>query len=494
MENWSAVSTWTKAEARRKQINQLQTFFSDTMAVHSPHYRKLFEEEGFDPSKISRREHLKQLPFTTKEDLLPAPDNNKKFREFILDPDQEHIRSQWSTKFKALFQGKESVKQQVEEEFRPVFITATTGRSSQPVAFFYSKYDMDILSKAGYRLVDVLGGDTKSKGVSLFPYAPHLAFWQVVFAALDFGMLIHSTGGGKLRGTEGNLELLDRMNPEILLGIPSYVYHMLREGIKRDIDFSNLEKIVLGGEAISPSGRQNMIDKAQEGGAGEVHVTATYAFTEARMAWGECPGVPSEGTGYHYYPDLNLFELRDPETGEIVPHGEGGELVYTPIDGRGSVVLRYRTGDICESIQWGKCPHCGRRLPRIMGPIHRVSKIEGLKLDKLKGTLVNFNDLQSLLSSHELLREWQVEFRKEDDDPMGLDELHLHVCTTEGTDPEHVKKEIKQDIRNTIEVTPNEIHFHTYSEILDRLGLETELKEERFLDNRPNEEDPQNQE
>lgn len=487
MDNWSAVAQWREDEARRKQDNQLHQYLTETVGVHSPHYRQLFKMENIEPGQIHRREDLVDLPFTTKEDLLPAPDNNKKFREFILDPDRDHIRSQWSTKLKALFYGKDAVKNEVEDEFRPVFITATTGRSSQPVAFFYTKRDMDILSKAGNRLVDVLGGDREMMGVSLFPFAPHLAFWQVVFASLEFGMLVHSTGGGKSRGTEGNLEFLNRMSPEILLGIPSYVYHMLREGIKRDVDFSNLKKIVLGGEAISASGRQNMIDKAQEGGAGEVDITVTYAFTEARMAWGECPGPPGEGTGYHYYPDMNLFELRDPESGEIVPHDQGGELVYTPLDGRGSIVLRYRTGDICQSIQWGECPHCGRHLPRIMGPIHRISKIEGLKLDKLKGTLINFNDLQNLLGSHELLREWQVEFRKEDDDPMGLDELHLHVCVTEGIDTDSAEKQLKEDIKGAIEVTPNQIHFHSYSEILDRLGLETKLKEERFLDNRPEE-------
>jgi phenylacetate-CoA ligase len=467
------------------QEEKLTEFLSDVVYPHSPHYRRLFDDEGISPSDIQTREDLGQLPFTTKEDLLPKPDNNDKYREFILDPDRDHLKSKWSNRLKALFYGRDSVKEEIEKEFRPIFITATTGRSSQPVAFFYTDHDMNILSRAGNRLVDVLGGQTEWKGVSLFPYAPHLAFWQVVFAALDFGMLVHSTGGGKLRGTEGNLELIERMNPEVLMGIPSYVYHIIREGEKKGVSFSNLEKIVLGGEAISPSGRENMIGKAQEAGAGDVNVTVTYAFTEARMAWGECPGGPAEPTGYHFYPDMNLFELRDPETEEIVPHEEGGELVYTPLDGRGSVVLRYRTGDICDSIQWGECPHCGRHLPRIMGPIHRVSKIEGLKLDKVKGTLVNFNDLQSLLSSHEVIREWQVELRKEDDDPMGLDELHLHVATKEGTDDSNATEQLKGDIREAIEVTPNEIHFHTYQEMLDRLGLETELKEERFLDNRP---------
>ncbi len=300
-------------------------------------------------------------------------------------------------------------------------------------------------------------------------------------------MLVVSTGGGKLRGTEGNLDLIRRLEPEFVMGIPSYVYHVFREAVNAGQDLSYVEGIILGGEAISPGGRQQLVDLAEQGGADDPDVLVTYAFTEARMAWPECPAPPDDPPGYHYYPDMNYFELRDPESGEIVPHEEGGELVYTPLDARGSVVLRYRTGDLCQAIEWGDCPHCGRSLPRIMGPIERVSKIEGLKLDKVKGTLINFNDLQRMLDEHPMLEEWQIEFRKENDDPMGLDEIHLHINPRSELDRSDVEERLTEDIRQNAEVRPNRIHFHDYDEMLERLGMETKLKEERFLDNRPGE-------
>ncbi|MFB6355066.1 MAG: phenylacetate--CoA ligase family protein [bacterium] len=488
MPDWETVENWPRDEAELYQDQRIGQFISDIVYPNSPYYQELFEQEDLSPNDIHDTDDLQKLPFTTKQDLLPSDEQPDRYRDFILQPDEERMKWKPSNILRALFFGRDTVREEIEREFRPVFLTATTGRSAEPVAFLYSKYDMDNLSSWGSRLIDVFGGTTDMKGINMFPYAPHLAYWQSVFAALDFGILAHSTGGGKVRGTEGNIDLMDRMQPEILIGMPSYVYHILREGNKQGASFESLEKIILGGEAITPSGRKKMIEQARDGGAGSVNVQATYAFTEARVAWGECPGEPDQPTGYHYYPDVNYFELRDPETGERVPHEEGGELVYTPLDGRGSVVLRYRTGDLCESIQWGECPHCGRRLPRIMGPIQRVSKIEDLKLDKVKGTLVNFNNFQETLNGHEMVSEWQIELRKEDDDPMGLDELHLHVSYKEGIDEEQAKQQLREDIVEATEVSPNKIHSHSYEDMLERLGLETELKEERFLDNRPEEE------
>src|SRR5207248_8573804 len=80
-------------------------------------------------------------------------------------------------------------------------------------------------------------------------------------------------------------------------------------------------------------------------GTRNVQVLATYGFTEAKQAWTECPfaeGQPSPG--YHLYPDLGIIEVVDPKTGEPLPPGEPDEIVFTPLDARGSVVLRYRPG------------------------------------------------------------------------------------------------------------------------------------------------------
>src|SRR5205823_4261574 len=85
-------------------------------------------------------------------------------------------------------------------------------------------------------------------------------------------------------------------------------------------------------------------------------------------------------------------------------------------------------GDIVEGgIAYGKCPHCGQMLPRLMGTISRTSEIREMKLDKLKGTIVDFNKLEHVLDNFERIGTWQLELRKANDDPLEVDELILHV-------------------------------------------------------------------
>src|SRR5690606_17812194 len=116
--------------------------------------------------------------------------------------------------------------------------------------------------------------------------------------------------------------------------------------VERGLESPNLKKIVLGGEKVPPGTRRKLRALCAELGSGKVEVMATYGFTEAKMAWPECPGGGLSGApGYHLSPDLGIIEIVDPETGNPVGAGEPGEIVFTPLASRGSVVIRYRTGD-----------------------------------------------------------------------------------------------------------------------------------------------------
>src|SRR5256714_8248077 len=131
------------------------------------------------------------------------------------------------------------------------------------------------------------------------------------------------------------------------------------------------------------------------------------------MAWGECSFPRDQPSGgYHLYPDLGIMEVIDPASGEVVPDGHPGELVFTPLDSRGTVVLRYRTGDYIDGgLVYEPCPHCGRRMPRLVGKISRSSEIKSMNLDKLKGTLVDFNQLEHVLDDAPNIGTWQLEIR-----------------------------------------------------------------------------------
>jgi phenylacetate-coenzyme A ligase PaaK-like adenylate-forming protein len=299
-------------------------------------------------------------------------------------------------------------------------------------------------------------------------------------------MLDIPTGGGKVMGTDGNVKMIEKFQPAVIIGMPSFVYHVLRTAREQGKKFGHVRKIILGGEKTPEGMRQKMLSILGEMGAADVTIHGTYGFTESKMAWGECPVAFPNSSGYHLYPDLGVIEVVDPDTGSVKGEGEAGELVWTPIDARGTVVLRYRTGDIVDGgVVWEPCPYCKRTLPRIVGKISRRSNMQDLKLDKIKGTLVDFNSLQHLLDGCTDIEEWQVELRKAPDDPLDLDELILHVAPRNGAPADKLRDKLSSRIHDEIEISPNRIEIHTLEDMLKRVRMETELKEKRVVDNRP---------
>ena len=181
----------------------------------------------------------------------------------------------------------------------------------------------------------------------------------------------------------------------------------------------------------------------------------------------------------------------DPDSGEILPEGETGELVYTAIDGRASVVLRYRTGDIVNGgITRDRCPGCGRMVSRLASNLGRASNNVDFALTKIKGTLVNLNVLADIMNEHEGVDEWQLVIRKRNDDPFDIDEMVISLSTAgrgagEQEDEQEVVADLQRRIFEAVELRPSEFELLDREEILERLGMETRLKENRFVDLRP---------
>jgi phenylacetate-coenzyme A ligase PaaK-like adenylate-forming protein len=216
-------------------------------------------------------------------------------------------------------------------------------------------------------------------------------------------------------------------------------------------------------------------------------VIRTYGFTEAKLAWAECPFAEDAGSaGYHVHPDLALIEIVDPKTGEPRGEGEPGEIVFTPLDARGSVVLRYRTGDCIDGgLFYEPCPCCGRVVPRLVGDISRNSEIKELRIEKLKGTLIDFNHLEHVLDNVEHVGTWQVELRKRNDDPLELDELVLHVEKSDDFSDANLRALLSERFARELEIHPNRIEFHPVAAMRDKQGVGTQLKEQRIVDHRP---------
>ncbi len=480
------VPRWDNASQEvweRWQLRALHHYLKHRVYPFSTHYRQLFQEHDFRPEDLRSLTDWAQLPMTSKSDLTVSVERQ---REFVLVPEQAVLRHEPHVMWQALLHGRAQVREELEHEFRPVLLTSTTGRSSAPVPFVYTKYDLDNLEIAGRRIMECGRSSPEYRHANLFPYAPHLAFWQAHYASLGFGTFMVSTGGGKTLGTEGNILLIDKIQPDILIGMPTFIYHLLREAVELGRHWPKLKRIVLGGEKTAQGLRANLRDLCHELG-GEVHVISTYGFTEAKMAFPECCSATGvTPTGFHLSPDLGIVELIDPRSGCPVEPGQAGEIVFTPLDARGTVVLRYRTGDIAEGgLVWDECPHCGRLGPRLLGPISRASEVRTLNLDKLKGTLVDFNMLEHLLDDQKGIAAWQIELRKHEDDPLEVDEVVLHVAPESGVTPAEVEQMVKHRFHQATELSPNEILCHTLDEMRYRLGVGRLLKEEKLVDRRP---------
>jgi len=485
---WSQLVRTSSSELRRTQDALLARYVREELYPFSAHYRRVFDEAGVDPRSIRSVDDLRRLPFTTKQDLLEAQADPKTKTDFVLIPSPKRIRAHWPFMRKlALVVGGQRAREVLRRAYTPNFLTFTTGRSSDPTAFAYTPHDLELLGDVGTRADDVMGiTDPADRVLNMFPFAPHLAFWAVTLGGFQSGRMTLPTGGGKLLGSAGNRRMMQRFKPTVLVGTPGFIYHMLRDARDREVQLSEVKTIVLGAEKVTPGLKRKMAECLEACGARDVTILGTYGFTEARMAWGECPTGYDETSGYHLYPDLGVFEVIDPETLEPVGEGETGELVYSTISGHGTVVCRYRTGDMAVGgITWEPCPHCGKTLPRASSELRRVSDTHALSLTKIKGTLVDLSHMGTILSGFEGVEEWQIVISKKDDDPHELDQLTVRASLRSGTDEAAFQQKLREEMKVATEIAPNKIELMPLAELLAELGMETEMKEKRFLDRRP---------
>ncbi len=471
--NWHYLQ-YSKPEKIKQSQNKLLRNFIRNQIPYHPFYHNIFKKNKLNFSDIKTTDDLKKLPFTTKEDVAPTQKEPKKFQDFILQPNKELIK-QYATlnkKIKIIFD-----KSHLYFEYKPVHIHFTTGRTANATPVLYTAYDLQKLEESGKRMMNILNVSNNEIVINAFPYAPHLAFWQTFYAIKCINLLSLHSGGGKILGTDKIIKAIESMKATALVGMPGYLYHLIRTAKEQKSNFSNLNLIIFGGERVPSGLREKIKELLASMGSKNSRVLSTYAFTEGKCAWVEC----NEESGYHLYPDFEFIEIVD-KNGERVNEGEKGEIVYTSLDWRGSVFLRYKTGDITKGLYYMKCS-CGRTLPRIDAEIERSSEYKEFRLTKIKGSFVNLNAFFTIMMANKDIEEWQVEIRKKNNDPYEIDELIVYIAPKKKANFDKLKSNLKEKITAETEVTP-EIVKVELKELLKRLGMETELKEKRIVDNR----------
>ena len=472
MKNWETLSRLPRRKIENIQNKKLRFFIKHLLPFH-PFLRDHLKKHAIQSSDIQNTADLQKIPLISKQDILPTENIPDKPRQFILQPDTAAIKKHYpkSRLIKYMITG--NLHESLEREFKPIHIHFTTGRSSAQIPFLYSARDLATLAQTGSRIFQTAGLAKEDIVVNAFPFAPHLAFWQVQKATEAVGIRCLHTGGGKILGTEKILNALQKMEATILISLPGYGYHLVKEAKRQGRNFPKLRHIIFGGERVSPGLREKI-----KGMFPDVTILSTFASTEAKTAWVQC----HEESGYHLYPDLEFVELVD-EEGRRVKEGQPGEIVYTALDWRGSTVMRYRTGDMCAGLTYEPCTHCGRTTPRLHYEIERKSEHKELRLSKVKGELVNLNAFYPLLNGMKEIDEWQVEIRKKDNDVFELDELHVNVACVHGEECTACDVMVEEYVARELAVRPV-VNMHDRQLLINALGMESELKEKRIVDRR----------
>jgi phenylacetate-CoA ligase len=490
--NWDRMSFDEQREYRDRKLSY---FVRTQLYPYSKFYRKLFDDNRIDPDRVRRVEDLRGLPFTYKADIAPDHDDPERFRDFILQPDEE-LMSRYMPRLKyarrrldRLFKGEDYVAEKTHRDYWPVHIQFTTGRTGIPTPILYARRDVERMAEAGRRVLELAGygtlvGSLESSVVNAMPFAPHLGFWMTSKALSRAGMLSFDSGGGRGLGTQRIIYAIQAMGASGIIGMPSYTYHLLRTAACAGSDFSSVKVVIISGERISEGMKEKMSEFLEQMGARDFYIVGALGFTEGRKAYSEC--APGCDTGYHIYPDMDYFELVDPETGDPVAEGEDGELVYTCLEGQGTTVLRFRTGDFVKGgLVYEPCPSCGRRVPRLGSDISRSGTVKGFSLIKLKGTLVDQGAFCTVLDGNPGVEEWQVQITKPGGDPYEVDVLDVFVAPAEGHDHVELRLELEAQLERATEVKPNSIEFLPLDDLVEQLRADDCMKELHFVDKRP---------
>lgn len=288
-------------------------------------YRQRMDEMGVKPEDIKGREDLHKLPFITKDDLRDQYPYG-----LLAKPLSECVR-----------------------------IQSTSGTTGRRVVAFYTQHDIDLWDECCARAIVAAGGSKEdvvhvSYGYGLFTGGPGLNGGSHKVGSLTLPM---SSGN-----TERQIQFMTDLGSTILCCTPSYAAYLAESIIERGLrDQIKLKAGIFGAEAWTEEMRHDIEEKLG------IKAYDIYGLTEISG-----PGVSFEceaQTGMHVNEDHFIAEIINPVTGEVLPDGEKGELVFTSITKEAFPLLRYRTRDICI-LSHEKCP-CGRTHVKMTKPLGR---------------------------------------------------------------------------------------------------------------------------
>ena len=315
--------------ASREEIRAMQDERLVNVIAHVyknvPYYRHLMEEKGVTPDDIRSVDDLHKLPFITKNDLREAYPTG-----LLAVPKSDAVR-----------------------------IQSTSGTTGKRVVAFYTQHDLDLWEDCCARAIAAAGGTRDDVVQVCYGYGLFTGGAGLHGGSHKIGSLTLPMSSGS---TDRQLQFMCDLESTILCCTPSYAAYLAESIHERGLrDKIHLKSGIFGAEAWSEAMRRDIQDKLG------IKAYDIYGLTEIAG-----PGVAfecSEQTGMHINEDHFIAEIIDPVTGEVLPEGEKGELVFTTITKEAFPMIRYRTRDICVLTR-EKCS-CGRSFVKMSKPMGR---------------------------------------------------------------------------------------------------------------------------
>ncbi len=389
-------------------------------------YKEKFNKLGISSQHVNTPDDFKKLPFTTKEELRDAYPLN------IMSCDESEI----------------------------VRIHSSSGTTGLPIIIPYTSQDVEDWAEMMMRCYKIAGITNMDR----IQITPGYGLWT---AGIGFqagcerlGAMAVPLGPGN---TEKQIQMMIDLKSTVLASTSSYALLLAEEIEKRGIgDKIHLKKGVIGSERWGEKMRSRI--KNELG----ISLYDIYGLTEI---YG--PGISIScdcESGLHYFDDYLYFEIINPETGEVLPEGELGELVITTFRKQGAPLIRYRTHDLTRLIS-GECP-CGCKYPR-----HDVILGRSDDMIKVKGVNIYPGQIEDVLKAVDgASSEYQIVIEHFE----GKDRMQLRVEKENGVSTEELEKTIQS-------VFKTKIGIRIDVEVVNLGELpRSEKKSKRVFDNRYN--------
>lgn len=421
------IETASRDEISALQLSRLKKTLQNAYD-NVPHYRKVFEDRGVHPDDLKDLSDLSLFPFTTKSDLR----DNYPFGMFAV-PQSEVVR-----------------------------VHASSGTTGRPTVVGYTAADIDTWSQLVARSLRAGGVRSTDKVHVAFGYGLFTGGLGAHYGAERLGCTVIPVSGGM---TERQIQLISDFRPDAILVTPSYMLTLVDAMERAGIDPSttSLRTGVFGAEPWTEQMRAELERKVG------IDAVDIYGLSEIIG-----PGVAQECVetkdGLHIWEDHFYPEVIDPETGEVLPDGAEGELVFTSLTKQALPIVRYRTRDLTAL------------LPGTARSMRRMRKITGRSDDMiiLRGVNLFPTQIEELILGIDTLApQYQCVLER----PGRLDQLTVRVESRQIL-PERLKGEASRTLAGRIK---NRIGVSVIVEIVDPDSIERSLvgKAKRLLDLRP---------